>query len=62
MLVLQSCEWKGKQKLFSIDTIEMIDIDFPRGFGKYPQIMEHFGNYFWIFLRDTKQIAICREI
>ena len=62
MPVFQSCEWKGKQKLFSIDTKEMIDIDFPRGFGKYPQIMEHFGNYFWIFLRDTKQIAICREI
>ena len=30
--VFQSDEWKGKQKLFSMETKELIDIEFPRGF------------------------------
>lgn len=62
MPVFQCCEWKGRQKLFSIELKEMIDIVFPRGFGKYPQIMEHFGNYFWVFLQDEKYIAICEKV
>lgn len=59
--VFQSDEWKGKQKIFSLELNEISDITFPRGFGKYPQIVQHFGDYFWIHLRDTKEIAICTE-
>lgn len=59
--VFQSDEWKGKQKIFSLELNEFSDITFPRGFGKYPQIVEHFGSYFWVYLRDTKEIAICTE-
>ncbi len=60
--VFQSDEWKGKQKLFALESKELLDINFPRGVGKYPQIVEHSENYFWIYLRDTKHIAICREV
>lgn len=60
--VFQSDEWKGKQKLFSVETTELINIEFPRGFGKYPQIVQHTGKSFLIYLRDTKHFAICREI
>jgi hypothetical protein len=58
--VFQSDEWKGKQKLFSIETKELVEIEFPRGFGKYPQIVQHSGQYFWIYLRDTNHVAICK--
>ena len=57
--VFQSDEWKGKQKIFSLELNEISDITFPRGFGKYPQIIQHFGDYFWVYLRDTKEITIC---
>lgn len=59
--VFQSDEWKGKQKIFSLELNEFSDITLPRGFGKYPQIVEHLGAYFWVYLRDTKEIAICIE-
>ena len=59
--VFQSDEWKGKQKIFSLELNEISDITFPRGFGKYPQIIQHFGDYFWVYLRDTKEITICTE-
>lgn len=59
--VFQSDEWKGKQKIFSLELNEFSDITLPRGFGKYSQIVEHLGAYFWVYLRDTKEIAICIE-
>jgi tricorn protease-like protein len=59
--VFQSDEWKGKQKLFSIETKELIEVEFPRGFDKYPQIVQHSGLYFWVYLRETKHIAICKQ-
>jgi len=59
--VFQSDEWKGKQKLFSVETKGLIDIEFPRGFGKYPRIIQHSGKYFWVYLWDTRHFAICQE-
>lgn len=59
--IFQSDEWKGKQKIYSLQSNEVSDIIFPRGLGKYPQIIEHYGDYFWVYLRDTKEIAICKE-
>ena len=59
--VFQNDEWKGKQKLFSIETKELIAIEFPRGFGKYPRVMQESGKYFWVYLWDTRHFAICRE-
>ncbi len=57
--VFQSDEWKGKQKIFSLELNEIFDITFPQGFGKYPQVIQHLGDYFWVYLRDSKEIAIC---
>jgi hypothetical protein len=59
--VFQSDEWKGKQKLFSMETKELIDIEFPHDFGKYPRIVQHSEKYFWVYLRDTRQFAVCQE-
>jgi hypothetical protein len=59
--VFRSNEWKGKQKLFSIATGELIEIAFPRGFGKRPLIIQHSGKYFWVYLWDTKHFVICQE-
>ncbi|AJH15042.1 hypothetical protein [Myroides profundi] len=60
--VFQSDEWKGKQKIFSLESNVLEDITFPRGFGKYPQIIEHLEDCFWVYLRDSKEIAICKEV
>jgi len=59
--VFQSDEWKGKPKLFSLDQHKLLDVTFPRGFGKYPQILQHDGTYFWVYLRDKNEIAMCIE-
>lgn len=59
--VFQSDEWKGKQKLYSLKQSEIMNITFPRGFGKYPQILEHYGDYFWVYLKEKRELAICRE-
>ena len=59
--VFQSDEWKGKQKLFSMETKELIDIEFPRGCGKYPRVIQHSEKYFWVYLWDTRHFAICQE-
>ncbi|PYF74795.1 hypothetical protein [Pedobacter nutrimenti] len=60
--VFQNDEWEGKQKIFSLETEELLTIEFPRSLGKYPQVIDHYGNYFWVYLRDKKHFAICREI
>jgi hypothetical protein len=60
--VFQSDEWKGKQKLLSIATKELSEIEFPRGFGKYPRVVQHSGEYFFVYLWDTRHFAVCREI
>ena len=59
--VFQSDEWKGKQKLFSVESKEFIDIEFPSNFGKSPRIIQHSGKYFWVYFRDTRHFAICQE-
>ncbi len=61
--VFQSDEWKGKQKLFSLDTKELIDIELPRGVNKYVQVIQHGGELFWLYKRDKddKQILICKK-
>ena len=59
--VFQSDEWQGKQKLFSMETKELIDIEFPRGFGKYPRVIQHSERYFWVYLWETRHFAICQE-
>lgn len=59
--VFHSDEWKGKQKLFSMATKELIDIQFPRGFGKHPRILQHSGKYFFVFIWETKHFAVCKE-
>lgn len=58
--VFQSDEWKGKQKIFLLDTNEICDVLFPRGFGKYPRIIQHYGDKFFVFLRDTNEVAVCQ--
>lgn len=60
--VFASDDWKGKQKLFSLATRELIDIEFPRGFGKYPKVIQHLGNHYWVFLPESKHLAICRQV
>ncbi len=59
--VFQNDEWKGKQKIFSLATNEILDITFPRGLGKYPQIIQHSGDIFWVYLREAQSLAICKE-
>ena len=59
--VFKNDEWKGKQKLFSLESKELIDIEFPRGFGKSPRIIQHSGKYFFVYLWDTRHFAICQE-
>lgn len=60
--VFNNDEWKGKQKLFILDTKELIDIEYPRGFGKRPRVIQFFGERCFVFLPETKQFAICRKI
>ncbi|WP_227544078.1 hypothetical protein [Acinetobacter bereziniae] len=59
--VFQNDEWKGKQKIFSLATNEILDITFPRGLGKYPQIIQHSGDIFWVYLREAQSLAMCKE-
>ena len=59
--VFQSDEWQGRQKLFSMETKKLIDIEFPRGFGKYPRVIQHSERYFWVYLWETRHFAICQE-
>ncbi|WP_373350235.1 hypothetical protein [Acinetobacter bereziniae] len=59
--VFQNDEWKGKQKIFSLATNEILDITFPRDLGRYPQIIQHSGDIFWVYLREAQSLAICKE-
>lgn len=49
--VFASDTWKGKQKLYSLDTKEYIDINLPRGMNKY-KIEQIDKNVFWTYLLD----------
>ncbi|MDR0229226.1 MAG: hypothetical protein LBI72_09205 [Flavobacteriaceae bacterium] len=59
--VFKNDEWKGKQRLFSMVTQELLTISFPRGLGKQPQVIEHIGDCFWIYLKESNEIVICKE-
>jgi hypothetical protein len=59
--VFQSDEWKGRQKLFHLATHEIVEVELPRGFGKYPRIVQHSDDHFIVYLWDTRHFAICRK-
>ncbi|MDR2282263.1 MAG: hypothetical protein LBE37_03590 [Sphingobacterium sp.] len=58
--IFKNDQWKGKQHILNLESNEISEIAFPRGFGKFPQIVQHFENHFWVYLRDTKELAICK--
>lgn len=59
--VFQNDHWKGKQQILNLNSNEISGITFPSGQGKSPLILEHFGNYFWVYWRDSKSLAICKQ-
>ena len=58
--VFQNDEWKGKQWIFSFADRAISEVGFPRGFGKYARLIDHYGDLFWVYLVDNKEIAACR--
>ncbi|CDZ64298.1 hypothetical protein [Neorhizobium galegae] len=46
--------WKGQQKLFDLDSAELIDLKLPRGFSKY-RLIDHAGDHFWAELWPVAQ-------
>ncbi|MGJ1262361.1 hypothetical protein [Sphingobacterium spiritivorum] len=58
--VFKSDEWKGKQKLLSIQDNKLLDIELPRGFKDF-KVIEHFKEQYW--LTDNKnEILCCTEV
>lgn len=60
--VFKNDDWKGKQKVFSLRTLDYSDIAFPKGMSKHK--LENITNEFYLtFLYDRgiKEIALCRK-
>ncbi len=58
--IFKNDEWNGKQHVLDLDSNEISRIKFPRGLGKSPHILQHFGNQFWVYCRETKSLSICK--
>lgn len=58
--VFQSCEYKGKQRIFSLKTHTISEITLPRGLGKSPKLIQHFSDIFWIYSKENQELALCR--
>lgn len=43
--------WKGRERLFDMDTGELVDVSFPRGYTKF-RITDHAGAYFWAVFEE----------
>ncbi|KQO81189.1 hypothetical protein [Rhizobium sp. Leaf262] len=53
--------WKGRQKLFDMDSGALVDVNLPRGFSKY-RLIDQAGDHFWAELwpiprGDARRIA-----
>lgn len=57
--VFKSDNWKGKQKLFSLDTKQYFDIQLPRGKSKF-EIFQISDGHFWIISLESKEISLCQ--
>jgi len=57
--VFKSDDWKGKQKLFSLETRQYINIQLPRGKSKF-EIFQIYDNNFWIISVASKEILLCQ--
>ncbi|EEI93131.1 hypothetical protein HMPREF0765_1268 [Sphingobacterium spiritivorum ATCC 33300] len=58
--VFKSDEWKGKQKLLSIQDNKLLDIELPRGFKDF-KVIEHFNEEYWL-TDNRNEILCCTEI
>lgn len=54
----KSGEWKGKQKLFDLNTKNIIDVELPKSIKGF-EIMDHFNNVFYLAEPTKKKIALC---
>jgi len=59
--VFKSDDWKGKQKLFSLDTKRYYDVQLPRGKSKF-DIFQINDDNFWIISLVSKEILLCQPV
>jgi hypothetical protein len=46
--LFSSDEWRGRQKLYALNTGDLIDVTLPRGIDKQSRIIQHGNGLFWL--------------